>query len=108
MVTSKFKRFGIPAALVVGGVTAGSLFAPLGFASAQDAEADDTETPDGAERPDAPHGEESGDRAGRRGHRARHLVRAEAVTEALGLSGDEVREGLASGCWPISRTGSTR
>ncbi len=32
MTTSKFKRLGLPAALVVGGMTAGSFLAPIGFA----------------------------------------------------------------------------
>ncbi len=102
MAISKFKRFGIPAALVVGGVTAGSLFAPLGLASAQDDDGDDTEAPDAeTETPDAaPDGADADDsnaKDWRRGHRARHLVGADAVTDALGLSAGELRDGLASG-----------
>ncbi|MGI9599315.1 MAG: hypothetical protein ACR2QK_24340 [Acidimicrobiales bacterium] len=89
MATSKFKRFGIPAALVVGGVTAGSLFAPLGLASAQDGDDADNGSTDESEST-----EERGHRHGRRGHRG---FKAEAVTEALGLSREEIRAGFEDG-----------
>lgn len=101
-----FKRFGIPAALVIGGVTAGSLFAPLGLASAQDDDAEgdaDTSTEEndsGSSDSDSTVDGEDGKerREGRRArHRARHQLGAEAVTEALGLTGEEVRAGLDEG-----------
>lgn len=100
MTSSTFKRLAIPAALVVGGVTAGSLFSPIGLASAQDNETDSTETDttvdstespatDGEARPDHGHGH---------GPRGRHLgAKAEVLEDVLGLSAEEIRTGLTDG-----------
>ena len=90
MTTSKFKRFGLPAALVVGGVTVGSILAPIGIASAQDADIDADDTTEESEST-----EESSDDNGRRGHR--RGAKAEVVSEALGLSTDEIRQGFEDG-----------
>lgn len=95
MATQNMKRFGIPTALVVGGVTAGSLFAPIGFASAQEADTD-TE-PDTTVESDATETEadEDNEREGRRS--GRRAAKAEALSEALGLSTDEIKAGFAEG-----------
>lgn len=97
MTTSKIKRFGIPAALVVGGVTAGSFLAPVGIAAAQEA---DTESEE--ETTEEETTEEETDREGRRDRRqnrrsGRSEARSEAVSEALGLSSEEIRQGFAEG-----------
>ena len=96
MTTSKFKRFGLPAAMVVGGVTVGSLFAPIGLASAQEADtdADDTTTEESDTSEDT-EAEESEGRSGRRGHR--RGAKSEVITEALGLSTDDIRQGFEDG-----------
>ena len=83
---SRWKRLGIPTALVVGGVTAGSFLAPIGLASADQTESPDTESPD-------TDGSES-ERDGRRGRRGAVL---DTVAEALGLTSDEVKQGLRDG-----------
>ncbi|MEM7325680.1 MAG: hypothetical protein AAF531_21515 [Actinomycetota bacterium] len=93
MATQNMKRFGIPAALVVGGVTAGSLFAPIGFAAAQDADTD-TE-PDASVESDATESGEDGEREGRRN--GRRAAKAEVLSEALGLTTEEIRDGFADG-----------
>lgn len=106
MTTSKFKRFGIPAALVVGGVTAGSFLAPVGMAAAQEADAesdaDATEESEETEVEEDGAVEEEGDGEGRRDRRQnrrsdRRGARYEAATETLGLSSEEIREGFAEG-----------
>lgn len=93
MTTSNLRRFGLPA-LVVGGATVGSLFAP-GLAAAQTADdADDTVT----EEAPAEETEESEDGEGRQGrhHRARGQIK-EIVTEILGLEAEEIREAVSEG-----------
>ncbi len=92
MATSKFKRFGIPAALVVGGVTAGSLLAPIGLASAQEDDADPAEETETTEESESNEG-----RRGRWGHRGNRGFKTEAVTDALGLTREEIRDGFADG-----------
>ncbi len=95
MTTSKFKRIGLPAALIVGGVTAGSFLAPIGLASAQEADTDaeDTTTEESETEAEDNDGDENEGR--RRGHH--RGAKAEVVTEALGLSTDEIREGFEEG-----------
>lgn len=101
MTTSKFKRLGLPTALVVGGVTAGSFLAPIGLASAQtddtdaetDATTEESDTDATAEDSDAESTED--DHQGRRGQR--RGARNEAVTDALGLTKEEIRQGFEDG-----------
>lgn len=100
MATQNMKRFGIPTALVVGGVTAGSLFAPIGFASAQEADTD-TE-PDTTVESDTDQDEsgasDTGEETEREGRRSnRRAAKTEALTEALGLTADEIKAGFAEG-----------
>ncbi len=94
MTTSKLKRFGIPAALVVGGVTAGSFFSPIGLASAQDDESDT-----GADTTNESESGEYDDDTDRqhRGWRHRRGPGAEAMAEALGLTQEEIRQGFQDG-----------
>ena len=88
MTTSKLKRIGLPA-LVVGGVAAGSLFAPIGIAAAQEVDPD-AETTE-AEETEA---EETKERNGRRGHKGNFR---EVVRDTLGLTGEEIREARSEG-----------
>ena len=106
MTTSKFKRIGLPAALVVGGVTAGSLLAPIGLASAQESdstEADTTEesdsTTDSTEESDSTtDSRASEDGEGRRGRGHNHRgSKADAIGEILGLERDEIKAGFEAG-----------
>ncbi|MGH1489776.1 MAG: hypothetical protein ACRBK7_10330 [Acidimicrobiales bacterium] len=95
MSTSKFKKFGIPGALVVGGITAGSFLAPIGFASAQtdsDSDADSTESTD-AESTET----ESEGRRGRHARAHNHVERSEVLTETLNLTEEEIRQGFQDG-----------
>lgn len=91
MTTSKLKRLAIPTALVVGGVTAGSFLAPIGFASAQesDSDSDSTETEtDGA----------VGEGHHHRGRNARGFAaKAEVLEDLLGLSAEEIRDAMVDG-----------
>ncbi len=103
---SRLRRFGLPVLAVAGAVTAGSFFAPVGLASAQDSDADatvddtdsndtdsdDTDTGDGKSEKDS----------GRRGHR--HGARggalagvSDAVTDTLGVTTDELRQAAQDG-----------
>lgn len=100
---SRLKRFGLPAALVVGGVTIGGMVAPIGLVSAQESDADSTESDStesestdstGADEAEASDDEEKDGRRGRKGRRGAKL---DAVTESLGLSRDELRQGFADG-----------
>ncbi len=92
---SSLRRYAVPAALVVGGVTVGSFFAPIGFASAQedgDDQADHTAETD----------DDDGDRGRGHGRRGPHgrLARGaqlDVLTETLGLDADELRAALAEG-----------
>lgn len=103
MSTSNLKRFGIPTALVVGGITAGSLFAPLGLASAQEDDTDDSTADDStAEDSGSEDGtaEDSTDGKTRRGFgrsRGLHLDKGETLSEALGLTAEEIRDNFAEG-----------
>ncbi len=98
MSTSKLKKFGIPGALVVGGITAGSFLAPIGLASAQedtgaDADADSTESTE----TEAESTDRGSHRMGRHARAHNHVERSEALTEALGLTEAEIREGFQAG-----------
>jgi hypothetical protein len=100
MTTSTFKRLAIPAALVVGGVTAGSLLSPIGLASAQDDDADTDTT--GSDSDGGSVATDDGgpdhDHDHRHGRRGPHFgARGEVLEEALGLSAEEIRDGLAEG-----------
>lgn len=102
MTSTKFKRFGIPTALVVGGVTAGSLLAPIGLASAQDgdAPADDSSESESETPETTPESTEEDSEEGRRGHRRGHRLRAqksEVLTETLGLDREAIRDGFEAG-----------
>ena len=104
MAISNLKRFLVPGALVVGGVTVGSLLAPVALASADD----DTGSTDSSSETDSDQSVESTDdderhRTGK-GLRARHRIwhRARAlagdvVTETLGMTGEELRSALSEG-----------
>lgn len=93
MTNSTSKRFAVPAALVIGGVTVGSFVAPIGLASADTAGESDT-APDEATSTD----DEATDGTSRRGHRrARIAARAEVLEDALGLEASEIRDRLADG-----------
>lgn len=89
MTTSTFKRFAVPAALVVGGITVGSFVAPLSLASAQEADTD-TEA------------ESDSDAEADEGHSHRRFGRAigakaEILEDLLGLSAVEIRDAMAEG-----------
>lgn len=100
--TSKFKKFAIPGALVVGGITAGSFLAPIGLASAQESTDADTESTDStesteADSTDADSTDEGKFRRGGRHGRANGGERSEVLTETLGLTAEEVRQGFEDG-----------
>jgi hypothetical protein len=94
---SSFRRYAVPAALVVGGVTVGSFLAPIGFASAQEDGDDQVDQADqGAETDDDDRGRGDGRRGGPHAHIARG-ARLEVLTDSLGLDADELRAALAEG-----------
>ena len=103
MATSRIKRYLVPGALVIGGMTAGSLLTPIGLAAADDS-SDGTES---TASTDSTAGDSSSDdnternrQRGRRAHRMMHRAQGhltEVLTETLGLSGSEIRESLADG-----------
>jgi polyhydroxyalkanoate synthesis regulator phasin len=103
MSNSKFKKFAIPGALVVGGITAGSFLAPIGLASAQEDTETDTESTESDAQTTESTNTESTDadsestEDGRRGRHRRghnHAERSEVLTETLGLTAEEIREGF--------------
>ena len=106
MASSDLKRFMIPGALVVGGVTVGSMLAPVAFAAATDetespSEETDTETTESLDSEadadgDADDDGEARARKGRRGHFARHLA-GDVLTETLDMTAEELRAALADG-----------
>jgi uncharacterized protein YidB (DUF937 family) len=91
---SNHKRWLLPGALVAGGVTVGSFLAPVGLASAQTDDSDDSST----ETPESDEAVTPGERRGRgmahRGGKGLFGPAKETVTEVLGLSADELREAL--------------
>lgn len=91
MNSKKLKKFALPVALVAGGLTAGSIFSPIGFASAQ--EDDTSETPTAEE--ETADSSESGER--KRGSRKGRLARGEVAAEALGISQEDLKAGFGEG-----------
>lgn len=88
MTASTFKRFAVPAALVVGGVTVGSFVAPLNLVSAQEADTDSTEADTDTDT--------DGDHTHRRYGRS-FGAKAEVLEETIGLSAEEIRDAMAEG-----------
>ncbi len=98
MATSRIKRYLVPGALVIGGMTAGSLLTPIGLAAADDS-SDGAQGTDNTDSTADDNGERNRQR-GRRAHRMMHRAQGhltEVLTETLGLSGSEIREALAEG-----------
>jgi len=97
MTTSKLKRFAIPTALVVGGVTAGSFLAPIGLASAQESDLDAADTDADATVEEG--AEDDHQHRGRNGRGKGGFLRGGlgTIEETLGLSAEEIRAGLAEG-----------
>jgi uncharacterized protein YidB (DUF937 family) len=85
---SKTRRYLAGAALLVGGLTVGALFSPIGLASAQSDDTTDQDTSESDDSTKAP-GFGLRDRKG-----PPHL---ESVAELLGITVDELREGLRDG-----------
>ncbi len=83
----KKKNLAIGSGLVAAGLIAGSMFAPVGFAGAQETE---PETDPGTEAPEA----ESTESEGRRGNRG---ARAEALADILGITTDELKASMQEG-----------
>lgn len=108
MAQSKFKRFMIPGAMVIGGVTAGSMLAPVALAAADDEtenieNTENTENNDAVDQPteadSSAEDEAVSERRGHRGH-GRHLGRQIAtgiVTETLGMTAEELRAAFEEG-----------
>lgn len=100
MATSRIKRYLVPGALVIGGMTAGSLLTPIGLAAADDSSAATGDSPDSTDSTDNTDSTERDRQRGRRAHRMMHRAQGhltEVLTETLGLSGSEIRESLADG-----------
>lgn len=101
MATSDLKRFIVPGALVIGGVTVGSMLAPIGFAAAQDDDTDSDGTDSVEESESVTDGdEEESDWRGRIGRRSGvrgHGPGLDVLTETLGLEADELRDALQDG-----------
>lgn len=103
--SSDLKRFMIPGALVVGGLTAGSMLAPVGFAAADDDTTDTTASADTADQTSDSSDVDSTDSAtttddgrpgrGRHGHLDHPGV--EVLTETLGMTPEELRAAFAEG-----------
>ncbi len=92
MTTSKMVRYAIPAALVAGGVTFGTMFSPIGLAAAESTdEGDNSGEANVEERSKDGSDDRKSHRWGRRG------ARIDAVTESLGLTAEQVGEGLDAG-----------
>lgn len=100
MASSDLKRFVIPGALVVGGITAGSMLAPVAFASAEEDTTDTSESTDSTDttdQTDDSSDDGSSDRF-RRGHRhLDHHPVAEELTETLDMTVEELRAAFAEG-----------
>ncbi len=100
MTSSKLKRLALPTALVVGGVTAGSFLAPIGFAAAQDGDSGDSEADDQSTENNAESDADSESDRNRRGRGQRGqrlLAKAEVLEEVLGLTAEEIRAGMTDG-----------
>ncbi len=103
MAIPDLKRFMIPGALVIGGVTAGSMLAPVALASAADDTTDSTDesTDETVDTPDSEADSDVDERRARhrrhhRLHAARHLA-ADVVTETLDMTEDELRDAFSEG-----------
>ncbi|MDH3301552.1 MAG: hypothetical protein OES24_13695 [Acidimicrobiia bacterium] len=103
MASSDLKRFMIPGALVIGGITAGSMLAPVAFAAADDDTTGTTDTTESAETADQTSDSPETDGAdrdrpgrGRHGHLVHHPG-AEVLTETLDMTADELRAAFAKG-----------
>ncbi|MDH4279498.1 MAG: hypothetical protein OEZ14_02495 [Acidimicrobiia bacterium] len=104
MASSDLKRFMIPGALVIGGLTAGSMLAPVALAAADDDPTDTTESADtGDQTSDPSDSTESTDTTddgrpgrGRHGHLDHHPG-AEVLVETLGMTPEELRAAFAEG-----------
>ncbi len=92
---SSWRRYAVPAALVAGGVTVGSVFAPIGFASAQEDGDDQADRTAETDHDEGDWGRGHG-RRGLQGHPARG-AELEVLTETLGLDAGELRAALAEG-----------
>lgn len=90
---SRLKRFALPAALAVGGVTIGAAFAPIGLASAQN---DDTAETESTESESTDSESTDSDSARRNGKRGNASARSE-VFESLGLDTEVFRQALKDG-----------
>lgn len=91
----KTKNLAIGSGLLSAGIIAGSIFAPLGFAGAQE---DTPETDPQTDVPDADApGSEAPELAHRRGPRGHKGLVGDAVSEILGLTTDELRAALQEG-----------
>lgn len=95
MSETNYKRFAIPAALVIGGVTVGSFVSPIGLASANTADDGEAESDDGETEATESDDGETGHRHGRRGFRL--AAKAEVLEDVLGLSATEIRDALSDG-----------
>lgn len=108
---SLVRRFGLPVLAVAGAVTAGSFFAPVGLASAQDEDTDstaeddasdsdtgdsDTDTDD-SDSDEAEKSDRRGNkRSGARGMRGLASM-GDAVTDTLGVTSEDLRAAMADG-----------
>lgn len=95
MAMSDLKRLMIPGALVVGGITAGSMLAPVALAAADDDTNDATESAD-----TSPDDSDEGRRGHARRHALHHAARhlgAEVLTETLDMTAEELRDAFAEG-----------
>lgn len=104
--SSDLKRFMIPGALVVGGLTAGSMLAPVALAAAEDDTTETTESADTADQTSDSSDVDSSDSAtttddgrpgrGRHGHLDHHPG-VEVLTDTLGMTPEELRAAFAEG-----------
>ncbi len=98
--SSRRRTYLAAGALVVGGATAGALFSPIGLAGAQTDDDDATSTEETPSTDEAPSTDadstDGADTDGEGRHRGRGH-RLDAVTDLLGLSGDEIRDRLEAG-----------
>jgi uncharacterized protein YidB (DUF937 family) len=86
---SKFKKYGIPASLLAGGLAIGSVLAPIGLASAQE---DGSDADEGTTAAD----EGTGGRHRHRGGEASEAMR-DVVEDVLGLSQEELKAAFDEG-----------
>jgi uncharacterized protein YidB (DUF937 family) len=87
---SKFKKYGIPASLLAGGLAVGSVLAPIGLASAQEDGSETDEGPTGADE------STDGRHRHRGGGRDSEAMR-DVVEDLLGLSQEELKVAFDEG-----------